>query len=84
MSGAADEGTYLQADIAYHRSLVAATHNDHLIQLVEAFTGAPHLEQKLDPEAISEPHTVQKVMLINRFSVGFGIRCFLTRGCGGT
>ncbi len=37
MAGAADEATYLEADIRYHAMLVAATHNDHLVQLVAAF-----------------------------------------------
>jgi GntR family transcriptional regulator, galactonate operon transcriptional repressor len=37
MASAPDEATYLDADIRYHAMLVAATHNDHLIQLVAAF-----------------------------------------------
>jgi GntR family galactonate operon transcriptional repressor len=37
MARAEDEATYLEADIAYHAMLVAATHNDHLVQLVAAF-----------------------------------------------
>ena len=37
MAGASDEATYLDADIRYHAMLVAATHNDHLVQLVAAF-----------------------------------------------
>lgn len=37
MAGAHDEATYLDADIRYHALLVAATHNDHLVQLVAAF-----------------------------------------------
>ena len=35
--GAHDQATYLDADIRYHALLVAATHNDHLVQLVAAF-----------------------------------------------
>ena len=31
------EATYLDADVRYHAMLVAATHNDHLVQLVAAF-----------------------------------------------
>jgi DNA-binding FadR family transcriptional regulator len=37
MASAPDEATYLDADIRYHAMLVAATHNDHLVQLVAAF-----------------------------------------------
>ena len=37
MASADDEATYLDADIRYHALLVAATHNDHLVQLVAAF-----------------------------------------------
>ena len=37
MARARDEATYLQADIRYHAMLVAATNNDHLVQLVAAF-----------------------------------------------
>jgi GntR family galactonate operon transcriptional repressor len=37
MARADDEATYLEADIQYHAMLVAATHNDHLVQLVAAF-----------------------------------------------
>jgi DNA-binding FadR family transcriptional regulator len=37
MARAGDEATYLEADIRYHAMLVAATHNDHLVQLVAAF-----------------------------------------------
>jgi DNA-binding FadR family transcriptional regulator len=37
MARATDEPTYLEADIRYHATLVAATHNDHLVQLVAAF-----------------------------------------------
>ena len=37
MAGAHDEATYLDADVRYHAMLVAATHNDHLVQLVAAF-----------------------------------------------
>ena len=37
MAGAEDEASYLEADIGYHAMLVAATHNDHLVQLVAAF-----------------------------------------------
>lgn len=37
MARAKDQATYLHADIAYHAMLVAATHNDHLVQLVAAF-----------------------------------------------
>ena len=37
MAMATDEATYLQADIRYHAMLVAATHNDHLVQLVAVF-----------------------------------------------
>ncbi|HEX3427421.1 MAG TPA: FCD domain-containing protein, partial [Candidatus Limnocylindrales bacterium] len=37
MAGAGDEAAYLDADIRYHAMLVAATHNDHLVQLVAAF-----------------------------------------------
>ena len=37
MSRAEDEATYLDADVRYHAMLVAATHNDHLVQLVAAF-----------------------------------------------
>jgi GntR family transcriptional regulator, galactonate operon transcriptional repressor len=37
MARATDEATYLDADIRYHATLVAATHNDHLVQLVAAF-----------------------------------------------
>lgn len=37
MATAHDEATYLDADIRYHAMLVAATHNDHLVQLVAAF-----------------------------------------------
>jgi GntR family galactonate operon transcriptional repressor len=37
MARADDEATYLEADIAYHAMLVAAAHNDHLVQLVAAF-----------------------------------------------
>ena len=34
MARADDQATYLDADISYHAMLVAATHNDHLVQLV--------------------------------------------------
>jgi GntR family transcriptional regulator, galactonate operon transcriptional repressor len=37
MAAATDEAAYLDADIRYHAELVAATHNDHLVQLVAAF-----------------------------------------------
>lgn len=37
MARAEDEAAYLEADIGYHAMLVAATHNDHLVQLVAAF-----------------------------------------------
>jgi GntR family galactonate operon transcriptional repressor len=37
MASAHDQATYLEADIRYHALLVAATHNDHLVQLVAAF-----------------------------------------------
>jgi DNA-binding FadR family transcriptional regulator len=37
MATAHDEATYLDADVRYHAMLVAATHNDHLVQLVAAF-----------------------------------------------
>ena len=37
MARADDQATYLDADISYHAMLVAATHNDHLVQLVAAF-----------------------------------------------
>src|SRR5947209_723202 len=37
MAAAADEAAYLEADVRYHAMLVAATHNDHLVQLVAAF-----------------------------------------------
>ena len=37
MASAHDEETYLEADVRYHALLVAATHNDHLVQLVAAF-----------------------------------------------
>ena len=37
MATAHDEATYLEADVRYHGMLVAATHNDHLVQLVAAF-----------------------------------------------
>jgi DNA-binding FadR family transcriptional regulator len=37
MATAPDEATYLDADVRYHGMLVAATHNDHLVQLVAAF-----------------------------------------------
>ena len=37
MATAHDEVTYLDADVRYHAMLVAATHNDHLVQLVAAF-----------------------------------------------
>ena len=37
MAAAHDEATYLDADIRYHAQLVAATNNDHLVQLVAAF-----------------------------------------------
>jgi len=37
MAGAHDQAAYLDADIRYHALLVAATHNDHLVQLVAAF-----------------------------------------------
>ncbi len=37
MASAHDEATYLEADVRYHAMLVAATHNDHLVQLVAAF-----------------------------------------------
>ena len=37
MTNAGDEPTYLDADVRYHAMLVAATHNDHLVQLVAAF-----------------------------------------------
>jgi DNA-binding FadR family transcriptional regulator len=37
MARAADQATYLEADVMYHAVLVAATHNDHLVQLVAAF-----------------------------------------------
>lgn len=37
MASAHDEATYLDADVRYHALLVAATHNDHLVQLVAAF-----------------------------------------------
>jgi len=37
MAAAADEASYLEADVRFHALLVAATHNDHLVQLVAAF-----------------------------------------------
>jgi GntR family transcriptional regulator, galactonate operon transcriptional repressor len=37
MAKAKDQTAYLDADIGYHAMLVAATHNDHLVQLVAAF-----------------------------------------------
>jgi GntR family transcriptional regulator, galactonate operon transcriptional repressor len=37
MGSQGDEASYLHADILYHGMLVAATHNDYLIQLVTAF-----------------------------------------------
>jgi len=37
MARADDQATYVEADIMYHAMLVAATHNDHLVQLVAAF-----------------------------------------------
>jgi DNA-binding FadR family transcriptional regulator len=37
MARADDEAAYLEADVMYHAMLVAATHNDHLVQLVAAF-----------------------------------------------
>jgi DNA-binding FadR family transcriptional regulator len=37
MARAADQAAYLEADVMYHAMLVAATHNDHLVQLVAAF-----------------------------------------------
>jgi len=37
MAAAHDEATYLEADVRYHAMLVAATNNDHLVQLVAAF-----------------------------------------------
>jgi DNA-binding FadR family transcriptional regulator len=37
MARATDEASYLEADVRYHAMLVAATHNDHLVQLVAAF-----------------------------------------------
>lgn len=37
MDSGGDETSYHQADIRYHGMLVAATHNDYLIQLVAAF-----------------------------------------------
>jgi GntR family galactonate operon transcriptional repressor len=37
MGTAGDGAGYLAADIRYHEILVAATHNDHLVQLVAAF-----------------------------------------------
>ena len=45
MASARDEATYLKADIQFHAMLVAATHNDHLVQLVAAF--GPVLETGL-------------------------------------
>ena len=40
MATAGDEPAYLDADVRYHATLVAATHNDHLVQLVAAFSPA--------------------------------------------
>jgi GntR family transcriptional regulator, galactonate operon transcriptional repressor len=37
MAGADDEASYLEADVRFHALLVAATHNDPLVQLVAAF-----------------------------------------------
>src|SRR5437762_12247379 len=37
MARADDQAAYEDADISYHAMLVAATHNDHLVQLVAAF-----------------------------------------------
>src|SRR5438046_6227959 len=37
MASAHDEATYLDADIRYHAMRVAASHNDHLVQLVATF-----------------------------------------------
>ena len=37
MATADGSATYLAADVRYHEILVAATHNDHLVQLVAAF-----------------------------------------------
>jgi DNA-binding FadR family transcriptional regulator len=37
MAGARNEAAYLAADVRFHAMLVAATHNDHLVQLVAAF-----------------------------------------------
>lgn len=37
MGSKGDESSYLKADVLYHGMLVAATHNDYLIQLVGAF-----------------------------------------------
>ncbi|HLO34534.1 MAG TPA: FadR/GntR family transcriptional regulator [Candidatus Deferrimicrobium sp.] len=37
MATADDGAAYLAADVRYHEILVAATHNDHLVQLVAAF-----------------------------------------------
>ena len=37
MTDAGDGPAYLAADVRYHEILVAATHNDHLVQLVAAF-----------------------------------------------
>ena len=42
MGGKGDESSYLKADVLYHDTLVAATHNDYLIQLVGAFGPALH------------------------------------------
>jgi DNA-binding FadR family transcriptional regulator len=37
MANAHDEAAYLEADVRFHATLVAATHNDHLVHLVSAF-----------------------------------------------
>ncbi|HEY4189940.1 MAG TPA: FadR/GntR family transcriptional regulator [Candidatus Limnocylindrales bacterium] len=37
MAAATDEASYVEADTRYHAMLVAATHNEHLVQLVAAF-----------------------------------------------
>ncbi|MBX3028979.1 MAG: FadR family transcriptional regulator [Chloroflexi bacterium] len=42
MGSNSDESSYLKADVLFHGMLVAATHNDYLIQLVGAFGPALH------------------------------------------
>lgn len=42
MGAEGDESSYLRADVLYHDTLVAATHNDYLIHMVGAFGPALH------------------------------------------